>query len=661
MAPEPARFIARFCALCALLIVATPARALRFVDYNVLDYPGSTGPARDPLYRTILSPVGADVLVTEEQTTQAGVTEFLGSLNTMEPGLWAAAPFVDGNDTDAALFYKPAKVSFLGQWAFYPDSPTNLRYVHVYRVKPVGYASDGAEFRIYAVHLKASTGSSNVAARLTEATGIRDSMNALPAGTHALVVGDFNFYTGLETGMQKFLESETNNNGRLYDPLGLQSIAWQDNGSIAIDHTQSPCLSGGSACASGAATGGLDDRFDLILPTYAFNDGAGLELLENTYVSVGNDGQHLNKNITDAPTIPEGATYASALILASDHLPVRADIQLPAILAAGPVSLPFGTVIVGATASQLLAVSNTVAAPGEPLNYNYTAPAGFTAPTGTLHLAAAGSASDAIAMDASSPGVKSGSLVLASNALDNPNRSIALTGTVLRHAAPSLDSLVATAAGALDFGTHDSTGFTAQGVRVHDLGYDALQARLLVSAATITGGGGHFALVGGFSPVTLAGTGHSWSVAFDPTGATPDSQYTATLTFGDSDEPLPGGTALGSLSVALTARRQGGGITAVGDDRPAATVLDAPFPNPLQGASTLRFDIARAGDVALEVFDIGGRRAATLLHRTLQPGRYSASWSGLTDGGASAHAGLYFVRLTAAGTARQSVRLVVVK
>src|SRR5262245_62460793 len=163
MAPEPmrtpaVRWRSAVSTLVALVALTSPAHALRLVNYNVLNYPGTSGPTRDPSYRTILAPLSPDVFIAEEMTSAAGCTEFLGSLNTMEPGQWANVPFLDGNDTDAELFYKPSKVQFLGQWAFYPNPANLLRFVHVYRLKPVGYSSAAAECRIYELHLKASLG-----------------------------------------------------------------------------------------------------------------------------------------------------------------------------------------------------------------------------------------------------------------------------------------------------------------------------------------------------------------------------------------------------------------------------------------------------------------------------------------------------------------------
>jgi len=666
MAPEPFRTPAfrwpstpiALAFLLALLSHAAPAQALRVMDYNILNYPGSSGPTRDPLYRTILAPLSPDVLATEEMTSAAGCTEFVNSLNTMEPGQWAVAPFLDGNDTDSGLFYKPSKVQFLGQWGFYPNPANQLRLVHVYRLKPVGYSSDAAEFRIYSLHLKASMGFE--AQRLAEATGLRDSMNAMPPGTHAFIAGDFNFYTGSEPGFLKLIESQVNNIGQVYDPLGYQNIQWQDNVTLISAWTQSPCKTGDTGCAPGAATGGLDDRFDLILPTNPWQDGAGLELIPGTYISVGNDGQHHNNSIQDPPTIPEGAAYASALHAASDHLPVRVDIRLPALITVSSSPIDFGTVIVGATASSLLSVSNPAPVPGEALSYSYTSPAGFTAPVGTQSAAAGTTNQDAIALDTGAAGVKSGSLALASNAVDSPNASIPLSGTVLRHAVASLDSGSVVATGTLDFGTHAAGGFTPQDVRVHNQGYDASQARLNLTGAAITGGAGHFQ-VAGTTPQLLSGTGASFSVTFDETDATADSTYTATLTFTSGDEALPGAAAATPLSVDLSAQRSGGSSTGVGDQRPTSTRLFAPSPNPLARSSFLRFDLATAGETQLDVFDAAGRRVASLIDRALEPGHYSLTWDGRNQGGEPLGAGLYFARLIAPGVKPHAVRLAIVR
>ncbi|HVP15616.1 MAG TPA: FlgD immunoglobulin-like domain containing protein [Terriglobales bacterium] len=660
----------RFAALLAPLValaLAPPALALRVVDYNILNYPGNSGPARAPYYRTILDTLGmnADVIVTEEQISSAGATEFLSEvLNTMDPpGTWAMVPFIDGNDTDAELYYRVATVQFLGQWAFYPNPANQLRYIHVYRIKPVGYSSETAELRIYAGHLKASDTAGDRAQRLAECTGLRDSMNAMPAGTHAMICGDMNFYKqSTDPGYSKLLESQVNNVGRVYDVL--PSGDWHDNIAYAPYHSQSPCKDG--TCASGAATGGMDDRFDMILPTINLGTGQGLAVATGTMFAVGNDGQHFRSpggsehglNITDPPTIPEGANFATALKLASDHLPVRVDLQVPAMISTD-ASLAFGSVIVGApTQSQDLTISNPAAIPGDSLNCAFSTSSPFGAP-GPLAVVAGGSAPATVTMATDIVDSFHVNLTINSDAPDNSTTLVALSGTVLDHAQVSLDSLSALLADTLDFGEQTGGGFGPLIAEVHNRSWTALRARLLVSAASIAGGDGRFAIQG-FTPGTLiAGTAGRWNVTFDETGATLDSTYTATLTFSSGDESLPGASAQPDVAYALLARVRG--ATGVPPAAPTTTRLYRPVPNPMLSASTLRFDLALTTRARLEIFDASGRRVAVVADREFAAGSYSMRWDGRRDGGAAAGAGLYFVRLSGRGLAPRTERLAIVR
>lgn len=163
MAPEP-RFRRLVGALFAAAITAaaSPWHALRLVNYNVTNYPSVLLAQRQPHFRTILAPLGAEIVSCQEFQSQAGVNSFLNNvLNVIEPGQWLAAPFFNGFDTDNALFYKPSRVQFLGGWAWTPPEPSPLRLVNVYRLKPVGYSDASAELRIFSQHLKASAGSAN--------------------------------------------------------------------------------------------------------------------------------------------------------------------------------------------------------------------------------------------------------------------------------------------------------------------------------------------------------------------------------------------------------------------------------------------------------------------------------------------------------------------
>lgn len=641
--------------LIAGLLSASPALALRIVDYNIMQYPNTNGTGRNPYFRTLMQPLGADLVVVEEIMSQAGVDSFRTNvLNALEPGMWSSAAFTNGHDTDNMLFYKSSKVTLLGQRSFYVASDL-FRLVNEYRLRPVGYSSVAADFYLYSVHFKSSSADS--ARRQREATGLRDTLNHMPPGSHMIVVGDFNIYRSTEMAMQRLTEDQADDDGRLYDPLNLIG-EWSGNPGIAPHHSQSPSTDAYRPSTSYMG-GGINDRLDMFLPTLDWNDGQGYELLVPTYVVIGNDGQHLNKAVTEPPIAPADTAYARALWWGSDHLPIRVDIQVPARVTT-PASLALGTVIVGGGGD--LPVQNIAIPPADDLTYSFAAPPGFTIAAGT-HALAAG-APPALHLIGTGPGPagsRAGNLTITTDDPDQPNRLVGLTATVLDHAAVSLDSSSVTLAGMLDFGSHAAGAFPTLPARVHNFGYDAQQARLFVNGANISGGAGRFSIVGGFSPALVAGTGATWAVRFDDSGSAADSTYEATLAFSSVDEPLPGGAAQPAAGCLLRARRVGGAVDVPGPDRPAVTRLRPPAPNPLVGSSTLQFDLATRGDVRLEVLDLSGRRVAQIAAIELDPGHYGFAWDGRGDTGRRLAAGLYFVRLSGHGFREQVVRLALVR
>jgi YVTN family beta-propeller protein len=74
-------------------------------------------------------------------------------------------------------------------------------------------------------------------------------------------------------------------------------------------------------------------------------------------------------------------------------------------------------------------------------------------------------------------------------------------------------------------------------------------------------------------------------------------------------------------------------------------VLEAPAPNPFSDAVTIAFAIPRQERVACIVYDMSGRRVATLADRTFTPGRHELIWDGNDDSGRAVSAGVFVVRL----------------
>ena len=91
--------------------------------------------------------------------------------------------------------------------------------------------------------------------------------------------------------------------------------------------------------------------------------------------------------------------------------------------------------------------------------------------------------------------------------------------------------------------------------------------------------------------------------------------------------------------------------------RIVAVRLRAPLPNPSARSAELRFELPVATRGRLAIFDVSGRRIATLAQGLLPAGANSATWSGRNDRGRLCGAGLYFARLETALGAR-SVKLV---
>ena len=87
---------------------------------------------------------------------------------------------------------------------------------------------------------------------------------------------------------------------------------------------------------------------------------------------------------------------------------------------------------------------------------------------------------------------------------------------------------------------------------------------------------------------------------------------------------------------------------------PSAVALLPVAPNPVVGVANLRYELPEATAVRLQVFDLLGRRVATLADGEKPAGRHEVSWQS-----AGLASGTYFVRLQAGSTAQtQMLRLV---
>jgi hypothetical protein len=170
----------------------------------------------------------------------------------------------------------------------------------------------------------------------------------------------------------------------------------------------------------------MDDRFDFQLVTGEFLDGAGLSYIANSYHSFGNNGTTYNTDINSANnTVPlNGVTsYTKAQVLSAlhtvtDHLPVVADYQVPAIMQASAGTIPT-SVDLGSSFNLNVTVNNSasvVAANGADVLYYSLTTSG--AVTGSFlnykDAALGGSNLHSVGFDTSSIGSKSGIITVTS-------------------------------------------------------------------------------------------------------------------------------------------------------------------------------------------------------------------------------------------------------
>ena len=558
---------------CAIALVCLTAGAgtadaqLRIVQYNVNNSdPDQTGPRTG--MDTVLSAINAsakggfarpiDLLVLEEANSVSTTgAAYASLLNTITGGTTYARSTVDGSSTGSGrpiAVYNSASLQLIGEARIGSISGTasQPRQTLRYQFRPVGYDSS-ADFYVYASHFKASTGSANEAERDIEARAIRANADALGQGARIIYAGDFNFYTSSEDGFQTLTGT---GNGQAFDPVNRVG-SWSNTASFKDVHTQSPAT---TAAFNGQVTGGMDDRFDFQLVTGEVLDGRGFDYVGSSYWAFGNTATHaLNAAITTgsaaslAAVIPGYTTSQASAVLTSlsqvtDHLPVVADYQLPAKMAASFAGLP-AQVIRGASVTGTLSVSNSapvsVAAGADRLDYSFSSSGLFTGSGTGSDLALGGANSHLLTASTATAGLRSGTVGVTASSPQamSPTFSGTYSLGVLDHAIGSFAAATTTTTLDIDFGTlsqnaaAETRSFSIFN-RAGTLG-SIWTAKLDLDAITSSGSAGTFSTT--LAPFTnlLSGSSRSFTATM---AATTTGSFTTTYTLNASDENLLGAT-----------------------------------------------------------------------------------------------------------------------
>ena len=464
------RYVAAFLAL--LLFAAGHVQAqLRIVDYN-------TGGAARPGLGTLLEAIGVeslngvskplDVLTLQEQSSGATTTQaIVNLLNSIYGSGVYARSTLEGQTNGAGrqeLIYNTTTVQLVAQATASTVSGTTgpTSQTMRYELRPIGYDA-AADFFVYVSHYKASSGEPNETRRQVEAGQVRANADALGEGAHVVYTGDFNIYRSSEPMWTTLTRAGA---GQAFDPVNRVG-SWSNNSAFKDVHTQSPAT---TASYDGQVTGGMDDRFDFQLVSGEFLDGEGLSYLAGSYHAFGNTGTHsYNGAISSGSaaalqarlpgyTLAQASAVLDALTKVSDHLPVVAQYQLPAMMGVQVAAVP-ARIVVGGTVSLAVTVSNlapVLAANGaDELDYILSGGGAAGGAFADTDLALGGGNTHLLTLASGAVGAQSGSVTAhaTSEAAAHADFSSAIGYLVVDHAEPLFGNSADPIHLSLDFGT----------------------------------------------------------------------------------------------------------------------------------------------------------------------------------------------------------------
>jgi len=300
----------------------------RIMFYNLLDYPEAPPADRAIILKNILNEIDPDVFMVAELQDLNGAIDILDNSLNDTSSKYASAPFVfntsgTGGNLNQLLYYNTEKFNL----ELSDIIQTSLRDINRYQLKAKTTQSEVNPVLIefFVAHFKASQGSTNEQIRFNMALNFTNYINSnLSSDANVVFAGDFNFYSANESGFQQLFIGNTII--PMNDPID-QLGDWNTNSSFSSVHTQSTRQSNNSFNDFGAG-GGLDDRFDFIfLSSNLLNPNHEVSYVDNSYQTVGNNGNCYNENISDNSCLGQySQSLRNLLWNMSDHLPLVLDL-----------------------------------------------------------------------------------------------------------------------------------------------------------------------------------------------------------------------------------------------------------------------------------------------------------------------------------------------
>lgn len=246
------------------------------MTYNLLNFNNNTSyctqtnnsvTAKKSYLKTICQYVMPDIIAFNEVgANNFNIQLILDSiLNTGGSKIYGRIPYINSSSSDIVntVYYNTNK------FALYSTNylQTGLRDVIIamlyYKSVEMENQQDTVFIRVMVAHLKAGSTLNDQQQRAQETQIIMNYLNSIGSIKNTILMGDFNVNSSTEQAFQNLI-NYSNVNVRLYDPVNKLGN-WHDNPQFALYHTQAAQLIS-NGCTSG---GGLDDRFDFILASFA--------------------------------------------------------------------------------------------------------------------------------------------------------------------------------------------------------------------------------------------------------------------------------------------------------------------------------------------------------------------------------------------------------
>lgn len=324
----------RFFSIIALTLLSCLAldaqETITVMQYNLLEYgnylsgfadcyeTNNNTQRKDECVRTIMDYVKPDILtVCEFGATQALLEGFV---RHNLPDYWKSDDIINYAHSNIInhLFYDSRKMELKKHVAL-RTNPRDTDVYELYMKTSSLVAGDTIKLVCIVAHPKA--GMNYQAERRALMQVAMDYVSQHYANENVLIMGDFNMYRASETGYQLLTRTYSDPNVLFVDPLAnVGGVGeWNNNLQFAPFHTQSTRRYSDECFSSG----GLDDRFDFILMSDEIYMGFNrIKYLNNSFIAVGNDGQHFDQSIDQNGNNAVPPIVAEALFDGSDHLPV---------------------------------------------------------------------------------------------------------------------------------------------------------------------------------------------------------------------------------------------------------------------------------------------------------------------------------------------------